>query len=354
MRSQNSPLLVIVGPTGSGKSALALRLAASFPAEVVSCDALQVYRGADIGTGKLSVSERHGIPHHLLDVVDPSQGFSAASYIRLAAPIIDDIRGRGRVPVVVGGTGLYLRALRRGLFEGPGRDSRIRDRMVNIAGRRGREFVHRMLHRVDPASAGRIHPNDLVRTVRALEVCLLAGRPMSDLMRERASPLAGYHATLVGVAPPRRELAARIERRVRGMFALGLVDEVRGILKKFGRDAPVIKAIGYRQVAQYLAGEVGLDEAQGMTVRATLQYAKRQMTWFRREEGVVWFTCCGDDPEAGERIEAYLRARRDFAPRGDDEGTAGRHELIESGEFIEAIEPMGPFNEEGVHAETAS
>jgi tRNA dimethylallyltransferase len=226
--------------------------------------------------------------------------------------------------------------------------------MVNIAGRRGREFVHRMLHRVDPASAGRIHPNDLVRTVRALEVCLLAGRPMSDLMRERASPLAGYHATLVGVAPPRRELAARIERRVRGMFALGLVDEVRGILKKFGRDAPLIKAIGYRQVAQYLAGEVGLDEAQGMTVRATLQYAKRQMTWFRREEGVVWFTCCGDDPEAGERIEAYLRARRDFAPRGDDEGTAGRHELIESGEFIEAIEPMGPFNEEGVHAETAS
>ena len=354
MRSQKSPLLVIVGPTGAGKSALALRLAGSFPAEVVSCDAFQVYRGADIGTGKLSVSERRGIPHHLLDVVDPSQGFSAASYIDLAAPIIDDIRSRARVPVVVGGTGLYLRALRHGLFEGPGRDPRIRNRVVDIADRRGRVFVHRMLHRVDPASAGRIHPNDLVRTVRALEVRLLAKRPMSDLMRGRTSPLVGYHAVLVGVAPPRPELAARIELRVRGMFAHGLVEEVRRILKEFGRDAPVIKAIGYRQVAQYLAGEIDLDEARGMTVKATLQYAKRQMTWFRREEGVVWFTCCGDDPEAGDRIEEYLRARRDFAPLGDDEGTAGRHESIESGEFIEAIEPMGPLNEEGVHAETVS
>jgi tRNA dimethylallyltransferase len=354
MRSQKSPLLVIVGPTGAGKSALALRLAGSLPAEVVSCDAFQVYRGADIGTGKLSVPERRGIPHHLLDVVDPSQPFSAASYIRLAAPVIDDIRSRARLPIVVGGTGLYLRALRHGLFEGPGRDLRTRNRIVDIARRRGREFVHRMLHRFDPVSAGRIHRNDLIRTVRALEVRLLAKRPMSVLMRERTSPLAGYHAALVGVAPPRPELAARIERRVRGMFAHGLVEEVGGILKEFGRDVPVIHAIGYRQVARYLAGEIDLDEARATTVRATLQYAKRQMTWFRREEGVVWFTCCGDDPEAGDRIEEYLRARRDFAPLGDGEGAAGRHESIESGASIEAIEPIGPFNEEGVHAETAS
>jgi tRNA dimethylallyltransferase len=349
MRRPKSPLLVIVGPTGSGKSALALRLTSSFPAEIVSCDALQVYRGADIGTGKLSVSERRGVPHHLLDVVEPSEEFSAATYIRLAAPIIDDIRGRARVPVVVGGTGLYLRALRRGLFEGPGRDPRIRDRVVDIADRRGREFVHRMLSRVDPASAERIHPNDLVRTVRALEVRLLAKRPMSHLMKERSSPLRDYSDTLIGIAPSRRELAARIERRVREMFAQGLVDEVRRILTEFGSEAPVVKAIGYRQVAQYLAGEIDLEQARRMTVQATLQYSKRQMTWFRREEGVVWFTCSGDDPEAGDRIEEYLRARSSFAPSGGESISGPLNQLK-----MEPIGPIEAFKEEGVHAKTAS
>ena len=356
MRGVRSPLLGIVGPTGAGKSALALRLAASFPAEIVSCDALQVYRGANIGTGKLSVSERRGITHHLLDVADPSQEFSAASYIRLAAPIIKDIDSRGKVPIVVGGTGLYLRALLRGLFEGPGRDLQLRNRIVDIARRRGLEFVHRMLRRVDPGSARRIHPNDLIRTVRALEVRLLAKRPMSDLMEERTSLLAGYHAVLVGLAPPRRELAGRIEDRVRGMFEHGLADEVRRIVSDFGHDAPVTKAIGYRQVARYLAGEIGLDEAQYLTVKATLQYAKRQMTWFRREEGVVWFACSGDDPEGQETIDKYLRAREALIPRGV-RGPAEHVESIESSESIEAIEPIGPIRpigEEGVHAKTTS
>ena len=356
MRGPYSPLLGIVGPTGAGKSALALHLAASFPAEIVSCDALQVYRGADIGTGKLSVSERRGITHHMLDVADPSQEFSAASYIRLAAPIIKDIDGRGKVPVVVGGTGLYLRALLRGLFDGPGRDPQLRNRIENIALRRGQEFVHRMLHRVDPASAGRIHPNDLIRTVRALEVSLLAKRPMSDLMEERTSPLAGYRAVLVGLAPPRGELARRIEDRVRGMFENGLADEVQRMVSDFGHDAPVAKAIGYRQVAKYLAGEIGLDEAQRLTVKATLQYAKRQMTWFRREEGVVWFAFSGDDPEGQETIEEYLRAREGLTPLGA-RGPAEHVETIESSESTEAIEPIGPIRpigEEGVHAKTTS
>src|SRR3990172_2876927 len=333
MRSSHSFLIAMVGPTGSGKSALALRLARSIPSEIVSCDALQVYRGADIGTGKLSFSGRRGIPHHLLDVACPSQEFSAADYIRLAAPIIEDIDGRGKLPLLVGGTGLYLRALLRGLFEGPGRDATLRHRISDIAGRRGLRFVHRMLARLDAASAERIHPNDLIRTVRALEVCLLAKRPMSDLMKDRRSPLAGYSRLLFGLAPTRAELARRVEVRLRQMFDSGVIGEVQRLLSKYGPQAPVLKAIGYRQVAQLLAGEMDVEQAKQSTLRATLQYAKRQMTWFRREEGVVWFPGSGDDPKVGEAIESYLGARP--APRS----------------------PMEFFQlrkEEGVHAKTAS
>lgn len=356
MRSRHAPLLGIVGPTASGKSALALRLAQSVPAEIVSCDALQVYRGADIGTGKLPVSERRGIPHHLMDVVEPSEEFSAARYIRLATPIIKDLEARGKVPLLVGGTGLYLRALRRGLFQGPGRVAGLRKRLEEIERRRGRAFLHRMLRRVDPTSAERVHPNDRIRTVRALEVCLVARRPMSELMKERSSPLAGHRGVLVGLAPPRRELARRIERRVRGMFEQGLIDEVQRILREFGKDAPVVKAIGYRQVARYLAGEIDLDDARSSTEKATLQYAKRQMTWFRREEGVIWFTACGDEPDAGDTVEKYLRARGALIPRRS-EGLAGQIESLESFEAFapaESFEPSEPFEEEGVHAKTAS
>lgn len=349
MRSP-STLVAIVGPTGSGKSALALHLAKRFPSEVVSCDALQVYRGVDIGTGKLSVSERRGIAHHLLDVADAQEEFSAASYLRLAVPIIERIDAQGKLPLVVGGTGLYLRALLRGLFVGPGRDPQLRHRLAAIAERRGRAFLHRMLGRLDPESATRIHRNDLVRTVRALEVCLLAKRPMSQLMKERESPLSGFRPLLVGIAPPRRELARRIEERVQGMFERGLVDEVRRIIREFGADAAAIKAIGYRQVSQHLAGDIPLDEARQATVRATLQYAKRQMTWFRREQGVVWFQCFGDDLEASETIEKYLRAR--IALKSSE-----RSESLEPNRANESSGPWKPFEsfkEEGVHAKTAS
>jgi tRNA dimethylallyltransferase len=335
----SSVLVGIVGPTGSGKSALALRLAASFRGEIVGCDALQVYRGADIGTGKLTASEWKGIPHHLIDVADPSREFSAADYIRLAAPLVKDIDCRGKLPFVVGGTGLYLRALLRGLFEGPGRDPKLRKRITAVAGRRGGSFVHRMLARVDPESAERIHPNDMVRAVRALEVSLQAKRPMSDMMKERTSPLVGYRPILIGLAPPRRELARLIERRVQQMFGSGLIGEVRGLLDEHGPHAPVLKAIGYRQVAQHLAGEIDLPRAQYLTLTATLQYAKRQMTWFRREEGVVWFAGSGDDSEVAGMIEEYVRGRQTaFLPVGTMRPT----------EPIEAIE------EEGVHAKTAS
>jgi tRNA dimethylallyltransferase len=340
---------------------LALRLAEAFDAEIVGCDALQVYRGADIGTGKLTVSERRGIPHHLLDVAEPSGDFSAASYIRLAAPIVKDIDRRGRLPLVVGGTGLYLRALLHGLFDGPGRDPKLRSRIASIADRRGCRFVHRMLVRVDPVSAKRIHENDTVRAVRALEVSLLAKRPMSDMMRERTRPLIGYRVVLIGIIPARRELARRIEARIAEMFDGGLVDEVQGLVSEFGSDAPVLKAIGYRQVAQYLGGECDLERARNLTLRATLQYAKRQMTWFRREEGVVWFAGSGNEPEVVEAIEEYLRSQEKILhplislPYGEDCGrqeTSCRYPTRQTPGEGEKTRPSN--EEEGVHAKTAS
>ena len=364
---RRSVLVGIVGPTASGKSAVALHLAEAFDGEIVGCDALQVYRGADIGTGKLTVSEQRGIPHHLLDVADPSRDFSAASYIRLAAPIVEDIDRRGKLPLVVGGTGLYLRALLRGLFDGPGRDPKLRGRIAAVADRRGSRFVHRMLVRVDPASAKRIHQNDTVRAVRALEVSLLAKRPMSDMMRERSRPLVGFRTVLIGVTPARRELARRIEARIDKMFDGGLVDEVRGLVREFGSDAPVLKGIGYRQVAQYLAGQCDLERARYLTLKATLQYAKRQMTWFRGEEGVGWFAGNGEDPEIAEAIEQYLRSQEKLLhpsiPLPDREDS-GRQETSchnqtgqtpgEGPQPPRASQPTEPSEEEGVHAKTAS
>ena len=355
------PALVgIVGPTGSGKSALALRLAEIFDGEVVGCDALQVYRGADIGTGKLTVPERRQVPHHLLDVADPSSEFSAASYIRLAAPIVEGIDRRGKLPLVVGGTGLYLRALVRGLFDGPGRDPKLRGRLAAIADRRGSRFVHRMLHRLDPVSAKRIHENDTVRAVRALEVNLLAKRPMSDMMRERTSPLIGYRVLLVGIAPARAELVRRVDARITEMFGRGLIDEVSGLMSDYGSEAPVLKAIGYRQVAQYLAGEFDLERARELTLKATLQYAKRQMTWFRREN-VMWFAGSGDELEVVEEVEQYLRRVKTLNPiiPLPDKGDSGRQETSchsqarqTPGEGRKTLHPLN--GEEGVHAKTAS
>jgi tRNA dimethylallyltransferase len=321
--SRRRSLVALVGPTGSGKSALSIKLAEIFDAEIISCDALQVYRRLDIGTGKLNVGERSGIPHHLMDVVEPDQEFSAADYIRLAAPLIRDIDRRGKLPLVVGGTGLYLRSLRRGLFDGPGRAPELRARLSEIANRRGSSFMHRMLARVDPVSAARIHPNDLVRVVRALEVNLLSTGTMSDMMKRRRSPLAGYRFILIGIAPPRQELVRRIESRVEQMFASGFVDEVRRLIDEQGLEAPAFKAIGYREVGSYLAGELSWTEAQQRTVKATVQYAKRQMTWFRREEGIIWFAGGGEDPEVGRAVREHLEtALGRITPTGEENSYA--------------------------------
>ena len=221
--------------------------------------------------------------------------------------MIKDVDKRGKLPLLVGGTGLYVRALRRGLFEGPGRSDELRTRLGAIATRRGPSGLHRLLKRWDPASAVRIHPNDRVRIVRALEVCILAGRPMSSMMEARESPLLNFQVILVALAPDRTSLAERIERRVSAMIERGLAEEVRELRARYGENIPAFKAIGYRQMLSYLEGDVDATQVQALITSATLRYAKRQMTWFRHEEGVEWFQGSGDDPGVYDAVLGYLR-----------------------------------------------
>ena len=291
----DSPVVAVVGPTASGKSALALALARARGGEIVSCDSLQVYRGLDVGSAKATPEERRAVPHHLLDVVDPDQDFSAADYARLARAAIDAVAGRGRLPIVAGGTGLYLRALRRGLFAGPSRDPDLRQRLERVAERRGAARLHRMLARVDPEAAARIEVNDRLRVIRALEVYRASGRPLSAHHREDAPQPDGRRWLVVGLDPPRDALRAAVEARTRSMMEGGLLDEVRGLLDRYGdADLRPLRAIGYRQAVAVVRGAQTVDEAQRDIVKETMRYAKRQMTWFRHQEDVRWFARAAD------------------------------------------------------------
>ncbi|TAM82103.1 MAG: tRNA (adenosine(37)-N6)-dimethylallyltransferase MiaA [Acidobacteria bacterium] len=303
------PLIAIAGPTASGKSELAVFLAARLGGEVVSYDSVQFYRGFDVGTGKLTLSERKGIPHHLLDCLDPSEPFTAGDFRREAARVIEGIRKRGNLPVLAGGTGLYLRALLMGLFEGPPRSEKLRARLRALADRRGREFVHRLLGRLDPVSARRVGPRDLQKVIRAVEVCLVARRAFSVLQARGREPLAGYQCFKIGLNPDREDLYARINRRVEKMFVEGLEVEVRRMLLR--PDAEAIKglgSLGYRQAAAAVRGEISQDEAVRDTQAATRHYAKRQMTWFRREAEMNWFSGFGDDPALQGQVLDALKA----------------------------------------------
>lgn len=284
-----APLIAIVGPTASGKTALALRLARERAGEIVSCDSLQVYRGLDVGSAKATAEERAGVPHHLLDVVDPDQPFSAADYARLARAALSGIRERERLAIVAGGSGLYLRALLQGLFEGPSRDQALRARLERLAGRHGDERLHRLLRRVDPAAAARLHPGDRVRIVRALEVFWLTGRPISEQHKATARPLEGFRTLVLGLAPDRGRLRATVEARTRAMFARGLVAEVAAVLERSGGRPPrPLGAIGYRQAVAVLRGQLDPAEAERQVVSETMRFAKRQMTWFRHQAQVAW------------------------------------------------------------------
>lgn len=295
------PLVAIVGPTASGKSDLALRVAARCAGEIVSCDSLQVYRGLDIGSAKATPEERARVPHHLVDVVEPDEPFSAAEYARLGRAALDEIRSRASLPVVAGGTGLYLRALLHGLFEGPSRDEAVRSRLEGLAERYGDARLHRLLARVDPEAAARIRPRDRVRVVRALEVFRATGRPISREQRRGAVGLQGFRPLVVGLDPGRAELRRAVEARTRLMLERGLVEEVRGLLARgYGPGLRPLQAIGYRQAVAVVEGRLGLAAAEAEIVTETMRFAKRQMTWFRHQAEALWFR------ERGEAERAVL------------------------------------------------
>lgn len=294
----NSPLVAVAGPTGSGKSNLALAIATRFNGEVVNCDSLQVYRFFDIGTAKLPLPERRGIPHHLMDIANPDELFTAGEYARLARAAIAEISARERLPVITGGTGFYLRALLDGLFEGPVRDQRLRDRLALRETRRPGS-LHRLLRRFDKESASKIHANDIPKVTRALEVCLVTRRPVSEMYREGRDALSGYRTLKIGLWPDRDALYANLDARCAAMFENGLIDEVKGILAMgYPASCKPFESHGYKQALQMLNGELTHKEAIFYAQRNTRNYAKRQMTWFRKEADMVWLTGFGGAAEA--------------------------------------------------------
>ncbi len=296
------PLLVaIVGPTGSGKTALSLALAERCGGEIVNCDSVALYRGLEIGAAKPSPAERARVLHHLLDVVDLSQTMTAGEYARRARAALEGIRPRGHLPIVVGGTGLYLRALLEGLFPGPQRSEQLRRRLRERQRSRGSPYLHRVLRRLDAAVAARIHPNDVPKLIRAIEVCLEARRPMSELWQRGRERLQGFRVLRIGLNPDREQLYARLNQRARRMFEEGLVEETARILEHCPHSW-VLGATGYRQAAQLLRGELDREAAIAAAQQAHRNYAKRQMTWFRREPEMRWLAGFGD--EASIQAEA--------------------------------------------------
>ena len=302
-------LLAIVGPTATGKSALGVALAERFGGEIVSCDSTAVYRGFDIGTDKVPVREQRGIPHHMVDVASPLEEYSAARYAREAAAVVRDITARGRLPILVGGTGFYYRALTRGLFPGPGRHPGLRTRLEAIAGRRGVERLHRWLVRVDPASAARVQRRDLKRIVRALEVYLLTGTPMSAHFAATTPALPEYDVTAFALAIPAQETAERVARRVDAQFEQGLLDEIRGLLLSgIPETAHPFTGLVYKQALEHLHGVRGERETRELIVRENRRYSKRQLIWFRKEPNLRWIHAAGQREETLEEVARALAA----------------------------------------------
>ena len=303
-------LVAILGPTATGKSALGIALAARLRGEVVSCDSTAVYRGFDIGTDKVPSEEQRGIPHHLVDVAEPTEVYSAARYAEDAASVIRDITARGNVPIVVGGTGLYYRALTRGLFPGPARDQALRDRLRRIGGRLGLDRLYRLLRRVDPASAERIHPRDEKRIVRALEVYCLTGRPLTEHFADTTSPIADYMVVGVALRMPAADTAERVARRVDQQFDRGIVDEVRGLLERgIPESAAPFQGLVYRQVVEFLRGVRDERATRALIVQENRRYARRQLIWFRKEPNLQWFHAAGEMPQTVERVHSAVTAR---------------------------------------------
>jgi tRNA dimethylallyltransferase len=306
VEQKTEPLLVVIlGPTGSGKTALSVALGRRFDGEIVSCDSVAVYCGLEIGSAKPSAEQRQLVPHHLLDVVAPDAFYTAGDYARAARAAIAAIAGRGKLPIVTGGTGLYLRALLQGLFHGPQRSTELRERLLCRAEARGPASLHRILKRLDPASAARIHPNDLSKVMRAIEVTIAGARPMSEAWKDGRQALTGYRVLRLGLDPDRAQLYERINNRAHAMFAQGLIEETRALLAQYG-SPPALDSLGYRQAAQHLAGALTLEQAIAAASQGHRNYAKRQLTWFRREPGVLWLNGFGDDLSIQTEAESLV------------------------------------------------
>jgi len=308
-------LVAVVGPTATGKSALGMALARGFNGEVVSCDSTAVYRRFDIGTDKVPVAARQGVPHHLIDVADPTEEYSAARYAREAAAAIRDITARGRLPILVGGTGLYYRALTRGFFPGPSRDEALRARFERIADRKGVGRLHVLLARVDPESALRIQSRDRKRLIRALEVYFLTGRPMTAHFAETRSPLPDYDVHAFALQIPADLTAARVGARVEAQFDQGLLNEIRGILASgIPETAHPFTGLVYRQALEHLHGVRDEATTRELIVRENRKYSRRQLIWFRKEPNLQWIHAAGEREETQEevaRVLAAMEIRRD-------------------------------------------
>jgi tRNA dimethylallyltransferase len=299
-------LIIVLGPTGVGKSSTAVNLALAFNGEIINCDSLQVYRGFDIGTDKPLPEERKGVPHHLLDIADPDTQFTAADFVREALKAAGLIFGRSRIPIVVGGTGLYFKAFLEGLFPGPGRSVALRDELENEIHSQGLETLWRRLELVDPAYARKIGKNDRIRIIRALEVHSLTGKPLSEHFCRTTSPLEGFPVIKIGLQLERKELYERIEKRVDRMFERGLIREVEGLLRQGVKEtAPPFRGLGYKSVLRSIRKEITPDEAVALTKTETRHYAKRQMTWFKKMKGIAWFS-----PADFSQIVAHIQSQR--------------------------------------------
>ncbi len=299
-------LVVIVGPTGSGKTALSLAIGQRFHGEIVNCDSVAMYREFEIGTAKPSIKDRQTVPHHLLDFVEPTAYITAGEYARRARETLADIKERAKLPIVVGGTGLYLRALLEGLFPGPQRSEELRERLREQSRQRGPQYLHKILKRLDTAAADKIHANDIPKLIRAIEVCLASRRKMTEMWKQGNEPLQGFRILRIGLNPDRAQLYERLNARAAQMYELGLIEETQRLLDTYGDNAVALTSLGYKQAVQLLRGELARDAAIQATQQAHRNYAKRQMTWFRREPEVNWLDEFGDRLQTQEAASALV------------------------------------------------
>lgn len=295
--SEFGRLIVIVGPTATGKSSLGISLARELGGEILGCDSTQIYRHFDIGTAKVPPPEQRGVPHHLADLVEPDEVFTAGEYRRQALEALADLRRRGKLPIITAGTGLYLRALLEGLADAPTRSEELRDRLREKARARGEEYLHRVLARLDAETASRIAPRDTQKIIRAIEMRVLTGKAVGQIHRAGRERLEGYHVIKIGLLPERAALYARIDQRVKGMIAAGWISEVEGLIASVAQDAKPFQFIGYAELREHIAGRLPLEAAIQKIQQATRNFAKRQITWFRKEPGVQWLCGFGDDPK---------------------------------------------------------